>query len=163
MANAGAVRRSSQSPAITPALNPFFGLLPQALWNNAKDFFGYGVNFVPLAASGTATQAIAIQSDSDFLCCALAGWVTTSADPSALVAVVPFLVNIFDNGSGRSLMNVPLHYHTIIGTAQLPSYLPFPKLIPRASTVDITLQNLVATEYHARISLLGFKIFGGMQ
>lgn len=162
MANPGAVRRASQSPAITPALNPFFGLLPQALWNNAKDFFAYGFNFLPLGASLTVTQSVAIQSDSDFLCCALAGWVTTTADPSAIVNVVPFTVILFDNGSGRSFQNTALHYHTIIGTAQLPSYLPMPKLIPRGSTVDITLQNLVATSYDARISMLGFKIFGGM-
>lgn len=160
--NAGAVRRSTQSPAITPALNPFFGLLPQELWGSAKDFFIYGVDFNPIAASVTVTQDIAIESDSDFLIVAGVRTVTTQADQTTVVAFPPFLVEIFDQGSGRRLQNRAQHIENVFGTAQLPAYWPFPKLIPRASTVSTTIQNLTATAHIIRLSYLGFKIFGGM-
>ncbi len=161
--NAGQQRRASMtSPAITPALNPFFGLLPQELWDNAKDFFVYGTDFLPLAAGGTATQDIAIESDSDFLIVAGNRIVTDDPDQTVIVAFPPFLVTLFDNGSGRRLQNRAQHIENMFGTAQLPAYWPFPKLIPRASTFSTTLQNLDAgNAYNVRVSYLGFKIFGG--
>lgn len=162
MANAGAVRRASQSPAITPALNPFFGLLPQELWNNAKDFFVYGLRWLPLSASTTVTQSVAIESDSDFLICAITGFVVQT-DESTVPSNGFQLIELSDDGSGRRFQNQAQHWNNIVGVGTLPAYLPFPKLVPRASTVSVTLQNLVATDYNIRLSLLGFKIFGGMQ
>lgn len=162
MANAGQVRRASQSPAITPALNPFFGLLPQNLWNNAKDFFVYGDDYLPIGAGLTVPQNIAINSDSDFLITSAVAVVTDAANV-VFSANRPFLVSILDSGSGRQLHNTPIHMDNLFGTAQLPSYWPFPKLIPRASTVTTTIQNLdAANAFNVRIAYLGFKIFGGM-
>lgn len=161
MANAGAVRRMSQSPAITPALNPFFGLLPQPLWNNAKDFFVYGFRWLPLAAGDTEAQSVTTNADADFLICAINGFVVQT-DESTVPAHGFQLISIEDDGSGRAFQNQPQHWNNIIGVGTLPGYLPFPKLIPRASTVTVTLQNLVQTDYNIRLSLIGFKIFGGM-
>ena len=161
--NAGQQRRAmGTSPAITPALNPFFGLLPQELWNKAKDFFIYSVEWVELAASETETQDIAIESDSDFLIVAGNCTAYASASPQTAIPQKPFLVTIFDNGSGRRLMNRPTHLDNFFGTGQLPGYWPFPKLLPRASTLSTTLANLdTNTAYVVKLSYLGFKIFSG--
>ena len=162
MANAGQQKRAmGTSPAITPALNPFFGLLPQALWNNAKDFFIYGTDFLPLAAGATQTNEIAIESDSDFLRVAGVRVVTDTAN-TTFIADVPQLVTLFDSGSGRRMVNRAVHMDNLFGTAQLPSYWPFPKLMPRASTLSVQVQNLDgANARNVRVSFLGFKIFGG--
>lgn len=161
--NAGQQRRAmGTSPAITPALNPFFGLLPQELWNKAKDFFIYSVEWTELAASETETQDIAIESDSDFLIVAANCVAYASDAPETAVPQKPFLVTIFDNGSGRRLMNRATHLDNFIGTGQLPGYWPFPKLVPRASTVSTTLANLdTQNAYVVKLSYLGFKIFSG--
>lgn len=162
MANAGAVRRHSMSPAITPALNPFFGLLPQNLWNNAKDFFAYGDDYLPVGAGLTVPQNIAVQSDSDYLIVGAVAVVTDIANV-VFAANRPFLVTILDSGSGRQLQNTAIHLDNLFGTAQLPAYWPFPKLVPRASTLTTTIQSLdAANDFNVRIAYLGFKIFGGM-
>jgi hypothetical protein len=150
------------SPAITPALNPFFGLLPQELWDKAKDFFIYGADWTSLDASETETQDIAIESDSDFLIVAGNAVAYASASPETVIDDRPFTVQIYDNGSGRRAMNRPIHIDNFFGDGKLPGYWPFPKLIPRASTLSTTLTNLdTANAYVVKIGYMGFKIFGG--
>lgn len=163
MANAGQVRRYTMSPAITPALNPFFGLLPPKLWKAPKDFFMYSANFLPLAAGATQTTDIAIESDSDFLIVAGVRTITDGATDLVFQAAGPFTVVVFDNGSGRNLQNQAQHIENMFGTAELPAYWPFPKFVPRASTLSTTLQNLDATNaFNIRIAYFGFKIFAHM-
>ena len=161
--NAGSSRRASMtSPAITPALNPFFGLLPQELWDKAKDFFIYAADWLPLSASETETQDIAIESDSDFLIVAGNIAAYEASTPETVIDDRPFTATIFDNGSGRRAMNRPVHVDNFYGDGRLPGYWPFPKLIPRASTLSTTLTNLdTATDYIVKVAYMGFKIFGG--
>lgn len=161
--NPGQQRRAaSVSPALIPSANPFFGLLPQELWNKSKDVFIYSVEWTELAASETETQDIAVESDSDFLATAINLRAYDADSPETILDDNPFLVTIFDNGSGRRLMNRATHVDNFMGSGQLPGYLPFPKLFPRASTVSTTLQNLdTQNAYVVKLSYLGFKIFSG--
>ncbi|MGH7166468.1 MAG: hypothetical protein ACREIS_13195 [Nitrospiraceae bacterium] len=159
MANASAVGRSAQGPIPVLAMSPFYGWLPRSLWRKVKDFFVYSSDFIPLAAGGTATQDIAVQADSDFVIIAGVRVYTTTGDVAIAGDFFPALVTIRDSGSGRQLMDRPVHAQNLFGTAQLPAYWPFPKLIRASSTVSTTLQNLEATARNIRISYWGFKVF----
>jgi hypothetical protein len=46
-----------------------------------------------------------------------------------------------------------------MGTAQLPTYWPMPKIFRANSTISTTVQNLEATDRNVRIAYLGFKVF----
>lgn len=143
-----------------PSVSPFFGLLPPELWKRVKDFFVYSVDFLPLAAGAVQAADIAIQADSDYLIVAGVRTVTDTANTTLVAGPVPQLVTITDTGSGRNLQNQAAHIDNLFGTGQLPSYWPFPKLIPAASTLSTTLQNLDGVnDRNVRISYLGFKVF----
>lgn len=144
--------------AFAPMVSPFFGLLPQALWKRAKDFFIYSTDFLPLAANATRSQDIAIQADSDFLTVVL-NVTVTETNNTTFVDPAPIMVLITDTGSGRNLQNQATHLNNLYGDGNLPGYIPFPKLIPAASTLSTQLQNLSATAYNVRVSYVGFKVF----
>ncbi len=155
MANVGQMARQQR---ISPGISPFLGWLPRALWRRAKDFFVYTAEFLPLSASATQTFEIAIQADSDFVIVAGVRVVTTT-DNLTVQTFVPELVRILDTGSGRELTDRAVHIENWFGTAQLPAYWPYPKVIRASSTLQTTLQNLEANDRNARLSYLGFKVF----
>lgn len=162
MANPTKASRTGASPAggAAPQLGPFFGLLPRPLLRRVKDFFVYTAEFLPLAAGGTATVNTAIQADSDFLIVLVTRVVTDTLN-TTFSANVPMLVNVTDAGSGRNLMDRAVHMDNLFGTAQLPSYWPYPKLIRASGTLNTTVQNLDGgNAYNVRMSYLGFKVFG---
>jgi hypothetical protein len=129
------------------------------LWRRAKDFFVYSAEFLPLTASLTLTFETAIQADSDFLCVAAVRIVTATNNTTLVAVPVPELVTIFDAGSGRNLMDRAIHIDNLMGTGQLPTYWPMPKIFRANSTISTTVQNLEATDRNVRIAYLGFKVF----
>lgn len=136
-------------------------LLPPQVRKRAKDFFGYGTDFTPLAAAGTLSQDIAIQNDSDFLLVTASAIVTDVLNTTFTATnAAPFLVQISDSGSGRNLFNRAVHFSAVFGDAQLPAWFPFPKLLDRASTLRVTLQNLDgANAFNVRVLFEGIKVF----
>ena len=155
----GAAMEQMSVAELLPLLNPFWGLLPMDLWGATKDFFVYSVDFLPLTAS-VVSQAgdIQIQADSHFMIMAGVREVRDTTN-ATVIAAPPELVRILDAGSGRELNNQELPIDNLFGTAQLPSYWPYPKIIKASSTLTTFLTNLEATDRNARISYLGFKIF----
>lgn len=147
--------------ALPLLLNPFWANLPPAVISLPKDFFMYGTDFVPLGASATVTNNIVIQADSAFLILDVVGVATDTANTAAVGPPVPQLVRVRDEGSGRDLMNHAVHFDNFFGTGQLPSYLPYPKILKPRTTLSVTLQNLEATARNVRIDFVGFKLFGG--
>lgn len=143
---------------ISPGISPFLGWLPRALWRRAKDFFVYSAEFLPLAANQTQTFEIAIQADSDFVIVAGVR-VVTQIDNVTQTTFVPELVRILDTGSGRELTDRAVHMENWFGTAQLPAYWPYPKVIRASSTLQTTVQNLDGNARNVRMSYLGFKVF----
>jgi hypothetical protein len=148
-------------------INPFLGLLPRSLWNRHKDFFTYGVEFLPLAASEAGANGdIAIQADSDFMIIGAAAVVTDTSD-AAIASTAnafdkfnpPFLVTLTDTGSGRAFSNIGIAFKNLFGTAEQPAIWTFPKLIRASSVLTTKIQNLVATAYRVRIAYTGIKIF----
>lgn len=159
----GRARPGAPVTHILPYPNPFLGLLPKEMWNRTKDYFTYGKDFIGanvLAAGATLGLGIAINGDADFLIVSSTR-VVTLADNTTFFAQAPVLVNITDSGSGRNLSDQFIHIESYFGTGQEPKYWDMTKVIPRNSTITITLQNLdVVNAFNVRVYLHGFKVFG---
>jgi len=142
------------------ALLPYGDLIPPWVLERARDFFAFGLNYLPLTLSTTQTQAFAVDGDADFLLTCISGFATSAAAPQTEQATIPALISISDTGSGRLFQNTPLHIENLIGSGQLPGFLPYPKLIPAASVVSVTLTSLdAAASWNIRLAFSGFKIF----
>jgi hypothetical protein len=121
------------------------------------DFFTYDAFFNPLGGAGNITVNVAIQADSDFVLRGLT--LVAYSAVGVLVANPDYLISIFDSGSGRQLMNQPVHIGNLTGTAQLPFILPEPRLIAAASVIQINLINNTAIAAVVHVSMIGFKLF----
>jgi hypothetical protein len=121
------------------------------------DFFTYDALWNTLGGAATVTVNIPVQADSDFVLRALA--LEAYSGVGVLVVAPDYMITIFDSGSGRSLMNQPVHVGNITGTAQLPFILPEAKLIAAASVLQVTLINNTAVAAVVHVDLIGFKLF----
>lgn len=141
--------------------------IPRELRKYKKDFFAYSVESLGLAAGGAATPNFAVQNDSDFLATHVVG-IALNANNVTVAFVNPAVtLEIRDGGSGRLLFNRAFHWNMVVGTAQRPFPLPYPKFIKRASQVDVTFTNLTAgataQPYDIRVAFHGFKVFEGLE
>lgn len=123
------------------------------------DLFTYNAIF-PIAAfvgAATITIQIPITSDSDFVldCLNLVSYTAVGVlNPNP-----DYQIFLVDSGSGRNLMDVPVHVNNYSGTGQLPFYLPEPKLFKGAATIGVTLVNNTAVAAKVDVSFIGRKIF----
>lgn len=129
------------------------------------DPFVFGINFLPLPASGTATGQFITQADSGFAICKTS--CTVASDVSVFVANVsdiprfaPQIITLSDSGSGRDLSNTPIALETQFGTGEWPVIWAKAKVLDPNSTFTARIQNLVATAFNIRLSFIGYKIFG---
>lgn len=129
------------------------------------DPFTFIINYLPLAASNTATDNFITQADSGFAIVKTA--FTIASDVNVLVANIsdtpkyaPLVITLSDSGSGRDLSNGAVSINTYFGTGQEPFIWCRPKVLDPNSTFTARVQNLVATAFNVRLSFHGFKIFG---
>lgn len=129
------------------------------------DPFTFGINFLPLAASNTATDQFITQADSGFAI--IKTTFVISSDVNVFVANIsdvpkfaPQVVMLSDSGSGRDLANTPIAINSWFGTAERPFLWSKPKVLDPNSTFSARIQNLVATAFNIRLAFHGFKIFG---
>jgi hypothetical protein len=131
------------------------------------DPFTFVINFLPLAASQTATDNFITQADSGF---AVVKTAFTVSDANNVFVTnisdnpkyAPFVITLSDSGSGRDLSNLPVSIDTYFGTGQRPFIWSRPKVLDPNSTFTARLQNLVATAFNVRLAFHGFKIFGNV-
>jgi hypothetical protein len=121
------------------------------------DFFVYSAVFSALTASGDTTVNVAIDSDSDFVV-RYVNLIDHSAAGTE-VSDPDLLMQLIDQGSGRTLQNTPVHVQNICGTGQRPGILPEPKLIKGGSILQVTLTNREATTPRVDVAFEGFKVF----
>lgn len=142
-----------------PAL--YTDYLPHELMDKPRDFFVYGVDFLSIAAGGSATQTFTVQNDSDFLIVACTATTVDPADEGTdFVNRAALTIQFTDSGSGRQLQNRAQGFPNVVGTGELPAYWPFPKFVDRASDFSTTIANNDPTDaVRVRLSFLGFKIF----
>lgn len=151
-------QRNGSPSSMAAPIAPWLQILPRELWGKQKDMFVGHVDFTPLAANGTQTQGLQIPSDADFVI-VYGTRIVTAVDNITFIANVPELVTLTDTGSGRQLMSSAVHMDELFGTAQLPAYWSFPKLMRASSTLSVTVQSLEATARNIRLSFHGFKVF----
>ncbi len=73
-------------------------------------------------------------------------------------------VFIQDQAGNRNWMNVAVPVASLFGTAQLPYFLPQPRLIPGNSTVNITLANYeAANTNNVRLSFHGYRLYAAQR
>jgi hypothetical protein len=146
--------------ALLDALNqgsyPFW--FPKEARDLALDYFVYGANFDPLAASAQAIQSIQINSDSAFLVLS-ATMVETHEDNTTFMANRPLLVTLSTGGAALNLSDRPIHADNWFGTAEEPKYWDVPKILLPNTTFNVQLQNLEATARVVRVAFHGFKLF----
>lgn len=151
-------QRNGSPSSMSAPIAPWLQILPRELWGKQKDYFVGHIDFTPLAANSTQSQGFGVSADADFVI--LYGTrIVTAVDNVTFIANVPELVTLTDTGSGRNLMSSPIHMDELFGTAQLPAYWAFPKLIRAGSTLTATIQSLEATARNVRLSFHGFKVF----
>lgn len=132
---------------------------PEGAKGLAIDYFVYGTDYTPLAASTTTVNNINIDGGSAF--CILSGvLVETDTGNTVFLAQAPLLLDLSDTGSGRKFSNTPIHASNWLGTAELPKYWDVPKVLSPNTTLSVSAQNLEATARNVRIAFHGFKIFG---
>jgi hypothetical protein len=131
------------------------------------DPFTFIINFLPLAASNTATDNFITQADSGFAVVKTA--FTIASDVNVAIANIsdtpkyaPQVITLSDSGSGRDLSNGPVSINTYFGNGERPFIWCRPKVLDPNSTFQARIQNLVATAFNIRLSFHGFKIFGNV-
>lgn len=129
------------------------------------DPFTFVINFLPLAASNTATDNFITQADSWFAICKTSFTIASNVD--VFVANIsdtprysPQVITLSDSGSGRDLSNLPVTINSLFGSGEWPRVWPIPKILDPNSTFTAKIQNLVATAFNIRLSFHGYKIFG---
>jgi hypothetical protein len=153
--------------AMIPPVNPFLGLLPKKYWPLRKSFFEYTITFKTGSPNGAAQLAASasnqpgttnIQADSDFLMMAISGLLIATDDTTS-VANAPVMIQVFDTGSSQGLSDFPVRWDTLVGTAQNPFFLPFPRVFEKNGSITALLTNLIATARNAYLTFHGFKIY----
>jgi hypothetical protein len=135
---------------------PFW--FPKEARGLAMDYFVYGTDFLPLAASATTTQAIQINSDSAFLVLS-ATMVETDTGNTIFFANRPLLALLSTGGAALNLANQDIHVDNWFGTAEEPKYWDVPKILLPNTTFNTRLQNLEAVNRNVRVAYHGFKLF----
>lgn len=129
------------------------------------DPFTFVINFLPLAASDTATANFITQADSGFAICKTSFNIASNvnvyvANISDTPRYAPQVIMLSDSGSGRDLANTAVPIGTLFGPDQFPFPWITPKVLDPNSTFTARIQNLVATAFNIRLSFHGYKIFG---
>lgn len=149
--------------AMGTAANLYGRLLPDWIRGRAKDFFSWVVDWEgasSLAAGATTPRTFQVDQDADAYIVAVGGAISDAGAFTLPVGATPVKLTIRSTGSGRELMSAAVMWDTLVGSGQLPGFLAFPKLIPRASTVTVTAQNLdAANPWDVHLTFTGFKIF----
>lgn len=104
---------------------------------------------VQVGANQTSTFSINTDNDSSFVVNKIVG--------SSLGGA---LVTMQEMGTDRQWMNQTTHIRNLIGSGAAPNILAAPRLINRASTLSITIQDISGLPNLISINLIGSKIFG---
>lgn len=153
MSNTAVRMRQSNAPTSAPR---------QPKPPQLRDFFVYDIDFLALAASGTANGSIQIQADADFELQKLAHFSDIAvATQTASSRVLPLVtIQITDTGTGRQMFNAPVPIPALFGDGQIPFILPTTKVFSKNASVSIVLSNYdTANAYNVRLQLIGAKIF----
>lgn len=129
-----------------------------------QDFFVYstGRPAAAIAPAGTSTVFINIQADADFVLEKL----TYAADIAGAAQNIGNLTSpnvtvlLTSTGSGINLMNVAVPLSSIFGTGMLPFILPYPRVLPANSQLQISLVSFEAAQSpFITLNFIGRKLY----
>lgn len=128
-----------------------------------QDFYIYVANFGTFAPLATATQNVAIQSDSDFewIESTCYGNMNGATAPFQNTILIPVNINLVDSGSSRQLFGAPVPIVSIAGTGQQPFILPVSRLFKAYSNLQVQGTSFDGTNTYNNVSLnfIGRKLF----
>lgn len=128
------------------------------------DWYVYNLTFTALTIGTPQTANVAIEADANFILVKLTGFAEIAAALQTHdTRIVPLVtVTIFDTGSGRQLLNGATAWPNIVGTGELPYFLPIRRMWKANSNIRVVLDNVAVagTVYNLRMSLSGIKDFG---
>ena len=136
----------------------------------AVDPYWYSTPLRDLGAAAVDAFSVPIQENAVFILCGLSGILMD--DP--IVAPGPLVDGNFtaaasllltDTGSARQLMDRPLWWHSVVGTAQRPHWLPTPKPFAQNATIQVQVTELVPAGNASLYQLvfIGVKVYKAMR
>jgi hypothetical protein len=129
-----------------------------------QDFFTYstGRPAAALAPAGVSTVFINIQADADFVIekHVYAADIAGAAQNIGNYTVPNVSVLLTSTGSGIQLMNVAVPVTSIFGVGQLPFILPYPRVLPANSQLQIILTSFEAAQSpFITLNFIGRKLY----
>ncbi len=128
-----------------------------------KDHYIYIADFGTINFGDTATTAINIETDAEFILVKMGAQATIAgAAQTSDSRVIPLCdLTINDTGSGRNLQNSAVPLDLITGDGKLPFVFPVPRKFRQNATITLTLLNITAATNYAdvKIALIGYKKF----
>lgn len=127
-----------------------------------KQFYIYELQTLALAAAGTATDTINIDTSSEF------HWVMANYEADIAAAAftdstrpIPNVtIQLTDTGSSRQFFQAAIPIPSIFGTGEQPFYLPIEQVFRPNSTIVCDFTNFdAAVAYNIRLALIGWKDF----
>lgn len=135
--------------------------------------YSYAVDARGIALDNTAAQNfnLPMDSDSDFVCCSLAGGgrIATAipsppapADANQVVEFAPaIVVQITDQSSGKTWFNMPTPAALVAGAGGFPYLLTSPRVVKPKTTLTVSAQGVVPGTVYADFffALHGAKVY----
>lgn len=129
-----------------------------------QEFFIYTTGRLTpgLAAGGILATFINIQADADFVIEKLT-YAADIAGAAVTVSTYPapnVLVQLISSGSGQQLFQNPIPLTSIFGRGELPFILPFPRVLPANSQLQINLtSNEAVSVPFLTLNFIGRKLY----
>ena len=127
------------------------------------EFFCYTTGrLAAITAGGNLDTSIVIQADADFILEKLTYYadLAGAAQTSSTMIVPNVTVLLTASGSGQQLMTSAVPIPALFGNGQLPFILPFPKVLPANSQLQISLVSFeAAVTPRLTLNFLGRKVY----
>lgn len=135
---------------------------PGAQWGDlVLQPYAYPLTFSPLASSGTASNTITFEANSDFFWCSFQFQVFASP-AVALTAntdlVPPITIQMVETSTGNQIFQNPLYLTNLGAVLDRGDALSYVRRFVSNSTVQVTLVNQEATARIVQIALHGIKV-----
>lgn len=139
---------------------------PQALRDivavEQRDLYVYDLSALALAAAGTASDSINIDTGSSFVLQKLTFFADiAAAAQTESTRIIPLVkIQLTDSGSGRRLFNSELPIPLIFGTGEIPYILPVQRVFAGGSVISASFTNYAAaTTYNIYLALHGARVY----
>jgi len=129
----------------------------------AKLFYSYSLDSGTLSAGASGSDAVTIESDSNFVLTKMAFFASDGAGAAQEhdTRIIPLVrIQLRDTGSGRNLLDGTQPIVNLFGTGEIPFILPIQQIIRANSVLRADFTSFEAAEdRQVELSLIGFKLY----